>query len=856
MRPLERIFNAYGRLLARHPLPFLVIPLITTLTSTMGLFSFHSQDDIWDIYSPLNGMSRVEEKALERFEYASSAHHYRIQILVSRKDDGNLMNRANLNEMMAMQRYISENISISDGEQSYLYHDVCGIYCNDSNAIILGFVRAPFIGSGGHESYSIGHLHMLQRQQQPSVVDRFKLFVLHYMDLNFALLSRDRELEEQREITLVALPYLAVTALLLTAFMIITLIDFPLYKSQHIEAITGIVSPGMALVTTAGLLWGIGYPFSNILTVVPFLVVTIGIDDAFLILAGWRHSNPSANLEERMGEALAKSGASVTVTSITDVLCFAVGLISNMPVVQLFCLYTSVALTIDFIYQVTFFSAMVVYCGKRQIRIDEATKFKARKFPLKPNGVIDRMMAKVAELSQCIGNLKPLKKATVAPTKQMPIEGCIDAKSQYKHKDALLRFVGFLHHPVTTGAVLFIFVMHITASCYLCTQVNTDFSMENLYLKDSPLNSISRKMQQFVLNEAFVVNFAIYPMPNFADSFIREKFNRLVEELETIPNFSVGPSGTNLWTREFADAVAFWGEESEFWKQDELLSYFREYGMEDKYVTTVRRADGKEVMTGFFWSITYHNMSNFLDVKILMEKRRSIIAKYAEFFNVSSHHPLEKVPTESAASAPANFIQTAASAVILMSVLVFLFVLDVGAIISVVLSIISICVGTVGYLHLWDVRLDAVSLISMLMSIGFSVDYSAHICYHFFTHKQKSGARSEPASSNGSRSISIIVGSESTLSSASLPVSGCSQSSTRVRLEDTFKAVGWPVIQSGISTLLGMVPLIVVRAYVVAVFWKTVLLVTFLGMFHALFLLPVIFIVLSDCIAIIRRVCR
>lgn len=62
--------------------------------------------------------------------------------------------------------------------------------------------------------------------------------------------------------------------------------------------------------------------------------------------------SPMLNLEGRMGEALAKSGASVTVTSITDVLCFAVGLISNMPVVQLFCLYTSVALTIDFIYQV------------------------------------------------------------------------------------------------------------------------------------------------------------------------------------------------------------------------------------------------------------------------------------------------------------------------------------------------------------------------------------------------------------------------------------------------------------------------------------------------------------------------
>lgn len=53
-----------------------------------------------------------------------------------------------------------------------------------------------------------------------------------------------------------------------------------------------------------------------------------------------------------MGESLAKSGASVTVTTLTDVLCFGVGIFSNLPVVRLFCLYTAVALTIDFVYQV------------------------------------------------------------------------------------------------------------------------------------------------------------------------------------------------------------------------------------------------------------------------------------------------------------------------------------------------------------------------------------------------------------------------------------------------------------------------------------------------------------------------
>ena len=153
------------------------------------------------------------------------------------------------------------------------------------------------------------------------VVDGFKLFVLHYMvdlslpnsenikmnfeyhltsfldrinlespRLSYALLSRNRELVEQSKITLVAIPYLGFTGCIALTFMLITLFNLPLHKSQHIEAVFGVLSPGMALVTTFGILWGIGFPFSNILTVVPFLVVTIGIDDAFLILAGWRHS--------------------------------------------------------------------------------------------------------------------------------------------------------------------------------------------------------------------------------------------------------------------------------------------------------------------------------------------------------------------------------------------------------------------------------------------------------------------------------------------------------------------------------------------------------------------------------------
>jgi hypothetical protein len=42
------------------------------------LLNFHSQDDIWDIYAPLNALSRVEEAAQKNFEYIAANHHYRV----------------------------------------------------------------------------------------------------------------------------------------------------------------------------------------------------------------------------------------------------------------------------------------------------------------------------------------------------------------------------------------------------------------------------------------------------------------------------------------------------------------------------------------------------------------------------------------------------------------------------------------------------------------------------------------------------------------------------------------------------------------------------------------------------------
>ena len=42
---------------------------------------------------------------------------------------------------------------------------------------------------------------------------------------------------------------------------------------------------------------------------------------------------------------------------------------------------------------------------------------------------------------------------------------------------------------------------------------------------------------------------------------------------------------------------------------------------------------------------------------------------------------------------------------------------------------------------IWNIVLDGITLINLIMCIGFSVDFSAHFCYHYIDLKHKAGEK-------------------------------------------------------------------------------------------------------------------
>jgi len=97
--------------------------------------------------------------------------------------------------------------------------------------------------------------------------------------------------------------------------------------------ISGIIGIGMGLVIAIGLSALIGYPYTPIHAILPFLCLGIGIDDMFVISQCWSNiqSDPlhkDIELSERIGKALKHAGVSITVTSLTDVFAFGVGAVT------------------------------------------------------------------------------------------------------------------------------------------------------------------------------------------------------------------------------------------------------------------------------------------------------------------------------------------------------------------------------------------------------------------------------------------------------------------------------------------------------------------------------------------------
>ena len=130
-------------------------------------------------------------------------------------------------------------------------------------------------------------------------------------------------------------------------------------------AMSGVLSVAFGIMAGFGLSMFAQTPYVSIVGILPFLVIGVGIDDMFIIVDELDRVHPDQTIPKRLGMVMWRVGPAITMTTMTDILAFAVGTTSIFPSVVYFCTFAALSMAFAFFFLVTIFVAFMTYDCKR-----------------------------------------------------------------------------------------------------------------------------------------------------------------------------------------------------------------------------------------------------------------------------------------------------------------------------------------------------------------------------------------------------------------------------------------------------------------------------------------------------------
>jgi hypothetical protein len=143
-------------------------------------------------------------------------------------------------------------------------------------------------------------------------------------------------------------------------------------------------------------------------------------------------------------------------------------------------------------------------------------------------------------------------------------------------------------------------------------------------------------------------------------------------------------------------------------------------------------AESPECIVNFMFVTNFHEVVKYDEMIPAVLDWRRIAAEYAEFdvYPYSDHAPF----VDQTLSIDRTIVGNTIAALVCTAVACLIFIPNALSIMVAVGSVISISVGTFGILSHWGIDLDPLSMAALLMAIGFSVDYTAHMSFHYYKH--------------------------------------------------------------------------------------------------------------------------
>ena len=131
-----------------------------------------------------------------------------------------------------------------------------------------------------------------------------------------------------------------------------------LVEQRFYVSLGGMLGVVMGMAVSYSICSLLGFFYGPTHTVLPFLLLGIGIDNMFVIrqcLTTLESSGQGKdNLEKLMSKVMERAGVAITITSVTDFVAFGIGGSTVLPTLRSFCIFAAVGIIVIFFFQVRF----------------------------------------------------------------------------------------------------------------------------------------------------------------------------------------------------------------------------------------------------------------------------------------------------------------------------------------------------------------------------------------------------------------------------------------------------------------------------------------------------------------------
>ncbi|VDN52711.1 unnamed protein product [Dracunculus medinensis] len=347
-------------------------------------------------------------------------------------------------------------------------------------------------------------------------------------------------------------------------------------------------------------------------------------------------------------------------------------------------------------------------------------------------------------------------------------------------------------------------------SIYGILRVKSDIVLKKLLIADSPLNQVYDMRKKYIFPEYSFVTVFVNNVGNLLKTERIERIKSLVNSFEEIPECN-GPHFTQIWIREYEqyrknmdENIDDEKERSNFYSMDDIREFLnwpenRRWGGYMKINNETNSIDN------FFFIVIYHgqHLADYNERHRMLHLWRFIADKYQDL-SVSVFDDGAQFIDQLEILKPLT-VQSSLGTLIAMTMVCYLFMYTIPSVIIASCCTLSIFIGVFGFLTMWNITLDPLSMSTLILTIGLSVEFSAHISYHYFRNAFEI---------NSSCKIQRMV--------------------------RCFCHIGYPLFQCCISTMLYILCFLFVDSYTSEIFVKAIITVMSLGMIHAFIIMPVV----------------